>query len=133
MRARAATVLSWITSTLITLAAPAWAGPPVCSPRGGTGPVQAPVFVWNLSGQTSWYASSVVHDLDGDDSNELIAAYYDVYVFSSAGTLLDRAENGSGRVYAPHVVADLDGDGTTEVVVGRGNEVIAFEWSDSRL
>jgi hypothetical protein len=108
-------------------------GPPACSTGASGGPVQAPVFVRNLSGQTSWYASPVIADLDDDGVNELIAAYYDVYVFSSTGTLLDRAEDGSGRVYAPHVVVDLDRDGVTEVVVGRGHEVIAFEWTGGAL
>ena len=95
--------------------------------------MQAPVFVRNLAGQTSWFASPIIADLDGDGSRELIAAYYDVFVFSSNGTLLDRATEGSGRVYAPHVVADLDRDGTIEVVIGSGHEVIAFEWTGSAL
>jgi len=108
-------------------------GPPVCETGASSGAVQAPVFVRNLAGQTSWFASPIVTDLDGDGSRELIAAYYDVFVFSSDGTLLDRATDGSGRVYAPHVVADLDRDGTVEVVIGRGHEVIAFEWTGSAL
>ena len=95
--------------------------------------VQTPVFVRHLSGQTSWFAGPIVYDLEGDGSNELIAAYYDVYVFSSSMTLLDRAQDGDGRVFAPHVVADLDGDGTTEVVAGRGHEVFAWEWTGSEL
>ena len=48
---------------------------PVCAAGTGTGEVQAPVFVRNLGGQTGWFASPVVADLDGDGSNELIAAY----------------------------------------------------------
>jgi len=95
----------------------------------GSAAVQAPVFVRNLSGQTSWFAAPLVVDLDGDGSNELIAAYYDVYVFDAAGQLLDIGDDGSGRVYAPHVVADLEGDGVVEIVTGRGHEVIAWEWS----
>jgi hypothetical protein len=86
-----------------------------------------------LQGQTSWFASSVIHDLDGNGSMELIAAYYDVYVFASDGSLLHRATEGNGRVYAPHVVADLDGDGTTEVVAGRGHQVYAWRWNGSSL
>jgi len=112
---------------------PAAAASPACPAGLDSGPVQSPVFVKNLPGQTSWFASPVVYDLDADGANELIAAYYDIYVFSSAGTLLHRAQEGSGRVYAAHVVADLDADGITEVVVGRGHEVIALEWRDSRL
>jgi len=105
----------------------------VCPAGNSTGPVQAPVFVTNLSGQTSWFASPVVIDLDGNGSNELVAAYYDVYVFGSDGSLLDRADDGDSRVYAPHVVADLDGDGITEVVAGRGHLVWAWEWNGSAL
>jgi len=109
------------------------AGELVCVSGHTGGPVQAPVFLTNLSGQTSWFAAPVVYDLDGNGTKELVAAYYDVYVFSHTGALLDSAEDGSGRVYAPHVVADLDGDGSTEVVAGRGHEVWAWEWIGSTL
>ncbi|MBW2161437.1 MAG: VCBS repeat-containing protein, partial [Deltaproteobacteria bacterium] len=92
--------------------------------------VQEPVFVANLRGQTSWYASPVIADLDGDGSNELIAAYYSVYVFDSERQLLvDSNDGDGGRVYAPHVVVDLEGDGSKEIVVGRGHEVVAYSWS----
>jgi len=99
-----------------------------CAVGVSEGVVQAPVFVRNLSGQTSWFASPIVADLDHDTNNELIAAYYDVYVFAADGTLLDTLTGGTGRVYAPHVVADLDDDGITEIVYGSGNEVYAYEW-----
>jgi hypothetical protein len=127
--------------TLITVLGAAFAslgltpapGQPPGPPAGGASAVQQPVFVRNHPGQTSWFASPVVADLDGDGSSELVVAYYDLFVFSSTGELLDMADEGEGRVYAPHVVADLDDDGTTEVVVGRGHEVIAFEWRAGRL
>jgi hypothetical protein len=106
---------------------------PVCPTGASAGPVQAPTFVTNLGGQTSWFAAPVVFDLEGNGSNELVAASYDVFVFSSSGTLLDRAQDGDGRVYAPHVVADLDDDGTVEVVAGRGHEVWAWEWNGTSL
>ena len=118
---------------LVLSAVPGRGELPACGLGSSAGPVQEPVFVRNLTGQTSWYASPVVRDLDGDGSNELIAAYYDTYVFSSSGSLLDRAEVGSGRVYSPHVVIDLDFDGIIEVVVGRGHEVIALEWDGTQL
>jgi hypothetical protein len=105
----------------------------ICPSGSPAGPVQAPVFVANLSGQTSWFASPVVYDLDGDGANELVAAYYDIYVFDSDRVLLDVAQEGSGRVYASHVVADLDGDSMTEVVAARGHEVWAWEWNGSAL
>lgn len=108
-------------------------GPPKCTAGDGDSPVQAPVFVRNLAGQTSWYASPLIADLDGDGSNELIAAYYDIFVFDSSGALLDRTTDQQGRVYAPHVVMDLDGDGTIEVVAGRAHEVFVWEWIDGEL
>jgi len=102
----------------------------ICAAGDPAGEVQAPVFVDNLRGQTSWYASPVVADLDGDGSNELIAAYYSVYVFDSERQLLvDSNDGDGGRVYAPHVVVDLEGDGSKEIIVGRGHEVVAYSWS----
>ncbi len=80
---------------LVAFAPTASAGPPQCQSAGGSSPVQAPAFVHNIKtegswSQTSWFASPIIADLDGDGSNELIAAYYDVFVFDSDGTLLDR-------------------------------------------
>lgn len=106
---------------------------PVCEAGTSSGEVQAPMFVRNLRGETSWFASAVVHDLDGDGSNELIAAYYSVFVFDSAGELLAQAEGGEGRIYAPHVVTDLEGDGVFEIVYGNAHEVWAYEWRDGGL
>ena len=106
---------------------------PVCAAGTSAGEVAAPMFVKNLRGETSWYASPVVQDLDGDGQNELIAAYYSVFVFDSAGELITKAEGGEGRVYAPHVVADLEGDGVVEVVYGNGHEVWAYEYRDHML
>ena len=102
----------------------------ICATGDSGGDVREPVFVDNLRGQTSWYASPVVADLDGDGSNELIAAYYSVYVFNSERQLLADSDDGDeGRVYAPHVVVDLEGDGSQEIVVGRGHRVVAYSWS----
>lgn len=102
----------------------------VCERGESTGEVQAPVFVRNLSGQTSWFASPLIVDLDGDGSNELVAAYYDVFVYDSAFNELARIEQGEGRVFAGHVVADLDGDGTTEIVYATDSQVWAMQWRD---
>lgn len=104
----------------------------VCAQGSSGGEVQAPVFLTNLRGQTGWYASPVIADLDGDGANELIAAYYSVYVFDDQGNLLaDSADGDGGRVYAPHVVVDLEGDGSREIIVGRGRNVVAYSWSGS--
>ncbi len=106
-----------------------------CRPGSTPGPsVLQPAYVDNLSGQTSWFASPVIYDLDNNGGDkELIAAYYNVYVFDDELNLLDTADDGNGRVYAPHVVADLDADGTIEVVAGRGHQVWAWEWNGSAL
>lgn len=106
---------------------------PVCGVGQSQGEVAAPQWVRNLPAQTSWYASPVVVDMDGDGRNELVAAYYSLYVYGSDGSLLDRADGGGGRIYAPHVVADLEGDGITEVLYGNGHEVYAYEWVDGQL
>ncbi len=106
---------------------------PVCECGTNSGPVQAPVHLMTLAGQTSWFASPLVYDLDEDGTNELIAAYYAIYVFDGSGNLLDRADDGEGRVYAPHVVADLDGDGITEIIAGNGKHVWAWEWRTGAL
>ena len=102
----------------------------VCEAATSSGEVQAPTFVRNLSGQTSWFAAPLVVDLDGDGANELVAAYYDIYVFDAQFNEIAVIEHGDGRVFAGHVVADLDGDGTTEIVYARGAQVFAIEWRD---
>ena len=101
---------------------------PVCATGTSAGAVRAPTFVRNLRGETSWYASPLVVDLDGDGTNELVAAYYSVFVFGSDSRLLATIGGGSGRIYAPHVVADLEGDGIMEIVYGNAHEVYAYEW-----
>jgi hypothetical protein len=106
---------------------------PVCAVGTSTGEVARPQFRMNLQGQTSWYASPVVADLNSDGQHQLIAAYYSLYVFGSDGTLLDRADGGSGRIYAPHIVVDLEGDGVPDIVYGSGSEVFAYEWRSGGL
>ncbi len=105
----------------------------VCAAGISAGDVQQPVFVRNLSGQTGWFASPVVADLDGDGAKELISAYYTLYVHDSAGRLLDSAPGNGSRIYAPHVVTDLEGDGIYEIVVGQGSKVYAYEWRNKKL
>jgi len=101
---------------------------PVCAAGAGDTAVQRPVLVDNLAGQTSWYASPVVADLDEDGENELIAAYDSLYAFTPAGDLIDRVQGNGSRIYAPHVVADLEDDGTVEIVCGQGRHVYVYEW-----
>jgi hypothetical protein len=106
---------------------------PVCTAGVSSGAVQAPVFVKNLPGQTGWFASPVVADLDGDGTNELIVASYDLYVFDAKGNLLDRVQGNGSRIYAPHVVTDLEGDGVYEIVCGQRHQVYAYEWRNGGL
>ncbi len=106
---------------------------PTCDKGTSAGEVQAPTFVRNVKGQTSWYASPIIQDLDGDGKREIIAAYYSLYVLDASGAVLDKAEDGDGRIYAPHVVADLEGDGATEIVFGNDSKVFAYEWKGGAL
>lgn len=107
--------------------------PPACTPGEGPGDLQAPSFVANVSGETSWFASPVVIDLDGDGARELVSAYYSVFVHDAELALVAQDGTGDSRVYAPHVVADLDGDGTIEIVAGRGHQVYAYEFGGGAL
>jgi hypothetical protein len=106
-----------------------------CSPLGGSAPVAAPVFVRNIpSGETGWFSSPAVVDLDGDGRKEIVAPFYSTFVFAADGTRQAKGTASRGRVYAPAVVADLDGDGVMEIVVG-GNEgtVVAYEFRAGAL
>lgn len=104
-----------------------------CNAGTTAGEVQAPQYKMTIPGQTSWYASPVIRDLDGDGQNELIAAYYSVYVYDAQGNTLAEADGGEGRVYAPHIVADLDKDGIVDIVYGSDHEVWAYEWKNKAL
>jgi hypothetical protein len=85
-------------------------------------PVAKPRFVKNIAtGETGWFSSPGLVDLDGDRKLEIVAPFYSTFVYSAKGQLLGKGTATRGRVYAPGVVADLDRDGVREVVVG-GNE-----------
>jgi hypothetical protein len=101
---------------------------PVCGPGATTAAVQAPLFVRNINGQTGWFASPLVADLDGNGTREIIAAYYTLYVYDASGNLLDSAPGNGSRIYAPHTVFDLDGDGVMEIVCGQGHQLFVYEW-----
>jgi hypothetical protein len=106
-----------------------------CRSEGGKAGVAAPVLVRNVKvGETAWYSSPAVVDLDKDGTKEIVAPFYSTFVFDAQGKQLAKGTATKGRVYAPSVVADLDGDGVTEIVVG-GNEgtVAAYEWRNGAL
>ena len=108
-----------------------------CRDDGGSTAVSEPRFVRNLSiGNTGWFSSPAVYDLDGDGTREIIAPFYDIAIWDAEGNLIYRQERDyhAGRVYAPSVVADLEGDGVVEVVVAAGEgTVAAYEWRDAAL
>src|SRR5687768_8332639 len=97
--------------------------------------VAKPRFVRNIdTGETGWFSSPGLVDLDGDGRREIVAPFYSTFVFSANGRLLGKGTATEGRVYAPGVVADLDSDGRPEIVVG-GNEgtVAAYSHTGGRL
>ena len=85
-------------------------------------PVVPPRFIRNIeTGQTGWFSSPGLVDLNRDGRLEIVAPFYSTFVFDSRGKLLGTGTATQGRIYAPGVVADLDGDAVPEIVVG-GNE-----------
>ena len=108
-----------------------------CQDMGGTASVAEPRFLRNLSiGNTGWFSSPAVFDLDHDGENEIIAPFYDIAVWDTDGNLIYREEriHHSGRVYAPSVIADLEGDGIVEIVVAAGEgSVASYEWYNQSL
>jgi hypothetical protein len=97
--------------------------------------VAAPRFVRTIAtGETGWFSSPGLVDLDGDRRLEIVAPFYSTFAFDANGRLLGKGTATSGRVYAPGVVADLDRDGVPEIVVG-GNDgtVAAYNLLGGRL
>ena len=100
-----------------------------CAAAPNTAPVAAPRFVRTIApGETGWFSSPGLVDLNGDRKLEIVAPFYSTFVYDAKGRLLGKGTATKGRVYAPGVVADLDGDKRPEIVVG-GNEgtVAAYE------
>jgi len=108
---------------------------PQCKPAGGTAKVAAPKYVRTIvTGESGWFSSPAIVDLDGDGKNEIVAPFYSTFVFDAAGKQLGKGTATNDRVYAPGVVADLDHDGTTEIVVGgSGGKVAAYTFHAGAL
>jgi hypothetical protein len=106
-----------------------------CTAQGGSAPVQRPRLVRQIAtGETGWFSSPSLVDLDGDGTLEIVAPFYSTFVFDAAGRQLGRGRASKGRVYAPSVVTDLEGDGVTDIVVGGGSgTVAAYEFRGGRL
>jgi VCBS repeat protein len=97
--------------------------------------VAAPRFVRTIpTGETGWFSSPGLVDLNGDGRLEIVAPFYSTFVFDADGHMLAKGTATKGRVYAPGVVADLDGDKVPEIVVG-GNEgtVAAYDLVAGKL
>jgi len=57
--------------------------------------VSEPRFIRNLSiGNTGWFSSPAVFDLDGDGTKEIIAPFYDIAIWDAHGNLKHREERG---------------------------------------
>ncbi len=76
-----------------------------CEDVGGDTSVSKPELLMNLSiGNTGWFSSPAVYDLDGDGTKEIVAPFYDVGVWDVSGNLLytiPHDDQHMGRVYAP--------------------------------
>ena len=131
----AVAALLFALSLALTGAAPARQRAVACASAGGKSSVKAPRFVRNIAtGETGWFASPGLVDLNGDGKLEIVAPFYSTFVFDANGRLLGKGTATKGRVYAPGVVADLDGDKVPEIVVG-GNEgtVAAYDLVGGQL
>jgi FG-GAP-like repeat len=88
--------------------------------------VAAPRVVRRIAtGETGWFSSPGIVDLDADGRREIVAPFYSTFVFDAKGRLRGRGTATNGRVYAPGVVADLDRDGVREIVVGGNRGTVA--------
>jgi hypothetical protein len=106
-----------------------------CVAQGGSAGVAKPKLVRQIpTGETGWFSSPGLADLDGDGRLEIVAPFYSTFVYDANGHLLGKGKASKGRVYAPEVVTDLDGDGVKDIVVG-GNEgtVAAYELRGGKL
>jgi hypothetical protein len=107
---------------------------PSCAHRRAPHPVRRPRLVRHIAtGETGWFSSPGLVDLNGDGRLEIVAPFYSTFVFNAKGHLLGRGTDSKGRVYAPSVVTDLEGDGVPDIVVGGSGSVAAYEFRHGSL
>jgi FG-GAP-like repeat len=131
-RSRPGAAVLLVAIASLTLAGSSSAGPTDAGASAGCvrtkhkGKVSAPRFVRRIAtGETGWFASPGLVDLDGDGKLEIVAPSYSTFVFDAKGRPLGKGTATKGRVYAPGVVADLDGDKVPEMVVGGNDGTVA--------
>jgi hypothetical protein len=107
---------------------------PSCTRVPAPHPVRRPQFVRRIAtGETGWFSSPGLADLNGDGKLEIVAPFYSTFVFDAKGHQLARKTATKGRVYAPEVVTDLEGDGIPDIVVGGTGTVAAYQFRHGRL
>jgi hypothetical protein len=85
----------------------------VCLAGASSGEVVRPQFLTNLEGQTSWHASPVVADLDGDGQNEVVGV-----------PNIEKYEPYETQAYAIMVLEGAHGDGSRSAMRKRGWETL---------
>src|SRR5580765_5600388 len=95
-----------------------------CTAQPAPHPVRRPQFVRRIAtGETGWFSSPSLVDLDGDGRKEIVAPFYSTFVFDAKGRRLGQGRATGGRVYAPSVVTDFEGDVVPDIVVGGSGPV----------
>jgi FG-GAP-like repeat len=127
-RSRRVVVAALVAAASLTLAGNSGGAPPDAAAANGCvrtkhkAKVAKPRLVRHIpTGETGWFSSPGLVDLNGDGRLEIVAPDYSTFVFDANGRQLGKGTATKGRVYAPEIVADLDGDKVPEIVVG-GNE-----------
>ena len=73
-----------------------------CAPAPGTAAVAAPRFVRNIAtGETGWFSSPGLVDLNGDGRLEIVAPFYSTFVFDAKGRPLGKGTATKGGSTRP--------------------------------
>ena len=108
-RSRRVVVVALVATASLTLAGNSGGAPPA-GRRGAKGcvrtkhkaKVSAPRFVRHIAtGETGWFSSPGLVDLNGDGKLEIVAPDYSTFVFDANGRQLGKGTATKGRVYAP--------------------------------